>query len=41
MKEKQSAGGVKLLIVIADISTVAAVLHTLEPLELVTVSSDS
>ena len=41
MKEKQSAGGVKLLIVITDISTVAKVLHTLEPLELVTVSSDS
>ena len=41
MKEKQSAGGVKLLIVIVDISTVATVLRTLEPLELVTVSSDS
>ena len=41
MKEKQSAGGVKLLIVVDDISTVAKVLHTLEPLEFVTVSSDS
>ena len=41
MKEKQSAGGIKLLIVVIDISTVAKVLHILKPLELVTVSSDS